>query len=59
MYCASCREPGRFPWEHSKGCVDGLKHQLRWYEAGIPIVLLLLVAETALLFWCFMIVARC
>lgn len=49
MYCPTCREPGRLPWQHSAECVDGLRHRLRWYEAGLPIVALLSLAETGLL----------
>jgi len=49
MYCPTCRESGRLPWQHDPECVEGLRQQLRWYRAGLPIVALLLAAETILL----------
>jgi len=49
MYCGECRHRGRFPWEHGPDCVEALRHRIRWYEAGIPWLLLLLVSETILL----------
>jgi hypothetical protein len=47
------------PWQHSADCVEGLRHRLRWYEAGLPIVALLLLAETALLVWAWVALGRC
>jgi hypothetical protein len=58
VYCPTCREPGRLPWQHSADCVEGLRHRLRWYEAGLPIVALLLLCETALLVWAFVALGR-
>jgi hypothetical protein len=49
VYCPTCREPGRLPWQHAADCVVGLRHQLRWYQAGLPLIALLLVLETGLL----------
>lgn len=49
VYCPTCREAAAFPWQHAPDCVDGLRAQLRWYRAGLPIVALLLLAETVLL----------
>jgi len=39
MYCAEGREFGRMPWQHAKGCAEGVRQTVRWYEAGLPIVL--------------------
>jgi hypothetical protein len=35
------------PWQHAEGCVEGLRQRVRWYEAGLPIVIVLLTLETA------------
>ena len=54
MYCPTCREPGRLPWQHAPECVEGLRQQLRWYQAGLPIVCALLLVQTILwgvMFW--------
>jgi hypothetical protein len=59
MYCPICREPGRYPWQHSEKCVEGLRHRIRWYEAGIPVLLVLLAAETVLLIIAFIMLGRC
>lgn len=58
MYCPTCREPGRLPWQHDPECVEGLRQQLRWYRAGIPVVLFLLLVETALLVVAFVALGR-
>jgi hypothetical protein len=49
VYCPSCREPSRLPWQHAPECVEGLRAKVRWYEAGLPILAVLLLAETVLL----------
>ena len=49
MYCPGCREPGLWPWQHAADCVDGLRQRLRWYEAGLPILVVLFLVETLLL----------
>jgi hypothetical protein len=59
MYCPACREPGRLPWQHAADCVEGLRHRLRWYEAGLPIVALLLLGEAALLLGAWVALGRC
>lgn len=59
MYCPICREPGRLPWQHNPECVEGLRQQLRWYRAGLPIVLLLLLGETVLLAVAYVALGRC
>jgi hypothetical protein len=59
MYCCECREPGRMPWQHTEGCVEGLRQKLRWYEAGLPIGIVLLVLETAFVAYVFMKLGRC
>jgi hypothetical protein len=48
-YCPVCRGAARFPWEHDGDCKEGLRHQIRWYQATIPWVLLILFAQTVLL----------
>ncbi len=59
VYCPHCREPGRLPWQHAPGCTEGQRQQLRWYEAALPIVFLLLVVESALLAYAFLKLGRC
>lgn len=49
MYCPECRERGDWPWQHEESCVEGLRHQLRWYQLGIPAVIAVLVVESILL----------
>ncbi len=49
MYCAECREAGRFPWDHSPGCVEGPKQQLRLYEIGFGLLLMVIILETVFL----------
>jgi hypothetical protein len=59
MYCPVCREPGQFPWQHADDCSAKQGHVLRWYEFGVPVLLLLLLSETALLIVAFFLVGRC
>lgn len=59
MYCPTCREPGGLPWQHASDCAEGLRQQLRWYRAGLPIVLLLLLVETAFLVVAYVALGRC
>lgn len=59
MYCPTCREPGRLPWQHSPDCIEGLRQQLRWYQASLPLVLLLLLGETVLLVVAYVAMGRC
>jgi hypothetical protein len=46
MYCPECRSKGTYPWQHASGCVEGLRQRLRWYERGLPIVILIVGVET-------------
>lgn len=59
MYCPTCREPGRFPWQHSEDCRDRPQHELRWYRAGIPLLLVLVGAQLVLLLVAFKLVGGC
>lgn len=58
MYCAECREPGRFAWQHADDCREGLKHKLSFYQWLLGWVLLLLLGETALLVVAFVLMGR-
>lgn len=49
VYCPSCRQTAATPWQHASDCIEGLRAKVRFYEAGIPIILVVLLAETALL----------
>ena len=57
-YCAECKELGTFPWQHSKDCIEGMRHRLRWYEIAFFWILLLLFGETALLVVAFLMLGR-
>ena len=59
MYCPACREPARFPWQHSENCTERPQHQLRWFQLGIPLLIFLLFAETVLLLFAFKMIGRC
>jgi len=59
MYCPTCREPGGLPWQHTSDCIEGHRQQLRWYRTGLPIVLFLLLGETAFLVVAFVALGRC
>ena len=50
-YCPECRETGRFPWNHSKDCVEGLRALLRLYEIGFGLMLVVVILDTVLLLW--------
>jgi hypothetical protein len=59
MYCPECRETGRMPWQHADGCVEALRQKLRWYAAGLPIIIALLALETLAVAYVFIRLARC
>ncbi len=47
------------PWQHTEGCVEGVRQKVRWYDAGLPIGILLLALETAALAYAFVRLAAC
>ena len=49
MYCAECRESGRFPWRYTAECVTGLRERLRIYETGFAALLCVIIVEGVLL----------
>lgn len=57
MYCPECRSQGSFPWQHSEGCIEGMRQRLRWYERGLPVVIVIIAIETLLLVKAFSVLA--
>lgn len=59
MYCAHCRQLGRYPWEHDGECPAGLRQQLKLYEIAFVALLLLLIVETVVAVMMFTALERC
>ena len=58
MRCDECGKADACPWAHDDRCVSGVRAQKRFLETLLPWLDLVIVGQTILLVWAFLMLGR-